>query len=232
MFYKWFQLCHAIPNQWKRIIKTTNDFCTNIIYLSQDLVKNNRIVALENLHSKEIYSLIISQNMSTPTSQQYLKTLFPHLNLYQKLIYCLPQILTKNTFLRTFQYKVLSNVLYLNLKLFQLKVSTTCLCSYCNQHDETVQHLFRNFNKFISLWTEIKLYFAIGIKLIALCPQIAILGYTNTDDRCFITQNLIPPIFQFFIYKSRGSGNLSFSAFFHKLVKIKNLEKGTALKVN
>ena len=22
MFYRWFQLCHAIPNQWKRIIKT------------------------------------------------------------------------------------------------------------------------------------------------------------------------------------------------------------------
>ena len=82
MLYKWFQLCHAIPNQWKRIIKTINDFCTNIIYLSHDLVKNNRIVALEKLHSKEIYSLIISQNMSTPTSQQYFKTLFPHLNLY------------------------------------------------------------------------------------------------------------------------------------------------------
>ena len=29
---------------------------------------------------------------------------------------------------------------------------------------------------------------------------------------------------------SRGSGNLSFRAFFHKLVKIKNLEKGTALR--
>ena len=28
----------------------------------------------------------------------------------------------------------------------------------------------------------------------------------------------------------RGSDNLSFSAFLHKLVKIKNLEKGTALR--
>ena len=39
-----------IPNQWKRIIKTTNDSCTNIVYLSHHLVKNNRIVALEKLH--------------------------------------------------------------------------------------------------------------------------------------------------------------------------------------
>ena len=54
MFYKSCQLCHEIPNQWKRIIKTTNDSCTNIVYLSHHLVKNNRIVALEKLHSKQI----------------------------------------------------------------------------------------------------------------------------------------------------------------------------------
>ena len=65
-------------NQWKKIIKTTNGSCTNIAYLSHHLVKNNRIVALEKLHSKEINSFITSQNMRTPTSQQYFKTLFPH----------------------------------------------------------------------------------------------------------------------------------------------------------
>ena len=118
---------------------------------------------------------------------------------------------------------------YIWILSFSSFSSTTFLCSYCNQHDETVQHLFSKCNEIISLWTEIKLYFANDIKLIALCPQIAILGDTNTDDRCFISQNLIL-IFEFYVYKSRDSGNLNFSAFFHKLVKIKNLEKGSALK--
>ena len=63
------------------MIKTTNDSRTNIVYLDHHLVKNNRIVALEKLHSKEIYSLIVYQNMSTPISQQYFKNLFFHLNL-------------------------------------------------------------------------------------------------------------------------------------------------------
>ena len=168
--------------------------------------------------------------MSTPTSQQYFKTLFPHLNLDWKLIYLLPRILTKNTSLRAFQYKILNNVLYLNHKLFQFKDSTTSLCLYCNKHDETAQHLFSTCSKVISLWTEIKLYFLNDIKLIALCPEIAVLGYTNTDDRCFITQNLILPVFKFDLYKSRGSGNFSFSPFFHKLVKVRNLGNGTALR--
>ena len=129
MFYKWFQLLHAIPNQWKSIIKTTNDSSTTIVYLGNHLTKNGRIIALEKLLSKEFYSLIILQNMSTPTSQQYFNILFPLLNFDWKLIYLLPQILTKNTSLRAFQCKVLNNVLYLNHKLFQFRVSTNSLCS-------------------------------------------------------------------------------------------------------
>ena len=125
--------------------------------------------------------------------------MFPHLNRDWKLIYLLPQILTKNNSLKAFQYKVLNNVLYLNLKLSQFKVSTTSWCPYCNQHDETVKHVFRNCNEVISSWTEIELYFANDIKLLTLCPQIATLGYTNTDGRCFITQNLLLIIFKFYI---------------------------------
>ena len=54
--------------------------------------------------------------MSTPTSQQYFKTLLLHLNLDWEIIYLLPRILTKNTSLRAFQDNVLNSVLYLNLK--------------------------------------------------------------------------------------------------------------------
>ena len=151
MFYEWFQLLHAIPNQRKRIIKTTNDLSTTTVYFDHHLVKNNRIIALEKLPWKEIHSLIISQNMSTPTSQQHFKTLFPHLNLDWKIIYLLSQILIKNTSLRAFQYKVLNDVLYLNHELFQFRVTTPSLCLYRNQHDETVQHLFSTCNQVISL---------------------------------------------------------------------------------
>ena len=115
-------------------------------------------------------------------------------------------------------------------KLSQFQVSTTFLSSYCIQHDETVEHLFSNCNEVISLGAEIKFYFVNDIKLIALCPQIAILGYTNTYHRYFITQNLILLTFKFYVYKPRGSADLRFSASFHELVKIKNLEKGAALR--
>ena len=69
--------------------------------------------------------------MNTPTSGQYFKTLSIHLNVDLKLIYLLPQILSKNTSLRAFQYKVMNNVLFLNHKFFQYRFSTTFLRSYC-----------------------------------------------------------------------------------------------------
>ena len=112
--------------------------------------------------------------MSTPTSQQYFKTFFPHLNLNWKFIYLLSRILTKDTSLKAFFFylRFLSRTftiqkLYLNHKLFQFKFGTNSLCSYCNKHDEAVQHLFKTYNKVILLWTEIKLYFVNDIKLIA-----------------------------------------------------------------
>ena len=52
------------------------------------------------------------------------------------------------------------------------------------------------------------------------------LGYTNTDERCFIAQNLILLILKFYVYR-HWQLDLTF---FHKLVKNYNLENGTALR--
>ena len=51
---------------------------------------------------------------------------------------------TINTKLHVFQCKVLNNALYLNKHLYIFKLSDTKLCSFCNQKDETIIHLFAN----------------------------------------------------------------------------------------
>ena len=51
-------------------------------------------------------------------------------------LYILPRKTTKNTYLRSFQYKILNNILFLNKKLFVFQVKNTplekknkhCLC--------------------------------------------------------------------------------------------------------
>ena len=53
-----------------------------------------------------------------------------------------PRLVTINSTLRMFHYKILNNVLYFNKHLFYLGLVTSKLCSFCNPVDETEIHIF------------------------------------------------------------------------------------------
>ena len=77
----------------------------------------------------------------------------------------------------------------------------------------------------VSLWFSIKEFFKEDFPLVSLTPQVAILGYLNTDDKTFLLQNIIILLFKYYIYKSRQTGKLDLVSFISLLSKIKNLEK-------
>ena len=87
-----------------------------------------------------------------------------------KDVYILPCIVTINTRLRVFQYKLLNNALYLNKHLSIFKLSDTKHCSLRNQEDETVIHLFANYSKSKTLWNSLKEFFKDTINLPSLTP--------------------------------------------------------------
>ena len=66
-----------------------------------------------------------SSRNNRPTSQIYFEKKFDLKELEWRVIYTLLRKVTTNTYLRSFQYKVLNNVLYLNEKLFDFGLSTT-----------------------------------------------------------------------------------------------------------
>ena len=68
-----------------------------------------------------------------------------------KQIYLLPRLVTLDSYSRSFQYKILNNVLYLNKKLFAFGKSTSPLCPFCKLSDETVLHLFYECNIILNL---------------------------------------------------------------------------------
>ena len=78
----------------------------------------SRIIIVEKLSSKELYSLLISAINHQPTSQKYFDNLFPNIELPWKGIYLTRRKATANSHLRCFNYKIINNVLYLNKKLF------------------------------------------------------------------------------------------------------------------
>ena len=77
--FQWMQLIQAIPLIWKEKINDSekND---EKKYVAQDyhLIKNTRVIALEKLTAREIYSILILSSGNAPTSQKYFGNVFPN----------------------------------------------------------------------------------------------------------------------------------------------------------
>ena len=113
------QIMHSIPKSWKDTFIVNSDIIKNLIFEGHHLIKNDQIYCLNKLNSKEIYNVLIESTDSKPSAQIYYNFFFQKSNLDWKTIYMLPRIVTKDSRLQEFQYKLLNNVLYLNKMLFK-----------------------------------------------------------------------------------------------------------------
>ena len=145
---------------------------------------------------------------TVPTSQKYFENIFQSLSFTWKDVYILPRIVTINTRLRVFQYKVLNNALYLNKHLYIFKLSDIKLCSICNQEDETVIHLFSNCSKNKTLWNSLKEFFKDTINLPSLTE--CHFGFLQTDQELFLIIKYLLLLFKYYLYVSRCSKTISF----------------------
>ena len=103
----------------------------------------------------------------------------------------LPRQATIESSLRSFQYKILNNILYLNEKLFKFKIVDSPLCSLCKTENESMLHLFcecavtSNLLEQFKLWvSDIFLFGKIDID-----PQTIIIGAWNLKTPDFIPIN-------------------------------------------
>ena len=68
--------------------------------------------------------------------------MFENTTLDWSKIYLSPRLATIDTTLRSFQYKILNNALFLNRKLYTFGITNTGLCSFCKTVEETPLHIF------------------------------------------------------------------------------------------
>ena len=59
-------------------------------------------------------------------------------------IYLLPRKVTIESRTRDFQNKILNRILFTNKMLFKMKISDTDKCTFCNEEEETIEHLPAN----------------------------------------------------------------------------------------
>ena len=181
----------------------------NLIIDDHHLVKDSRVITLDKLTSTEIYSILISRAQNKPSSNIYFENLFHNYSIDGTAIYTLPRLITNSTYMRSFQYKILNNVLFLNKKLHTFGIKPSPLCSFCNLYDETPYHMFYEWDRVKCLWSDLVQCFQNNLILPTLTLQTAIFGfldYTNSDsvfenNKCLSNHILL--IFKLYLYKSR-----------------------------
>ena len=115
----------------------------------------------------------------------------------------LPRIVTKDSRLRVFQYKLLNNVLYLNKMLFRFGKIDSPLCSFCKTIDKTPLRFFYNCTKETFLGPIKRIYLWRNIIHSFPTPHSAILGHIDLTDDYLLINHLIL-IYKFHIYNSRN----------------------------
>ena len=104
-----------------------------------------------------MYSILISNIVNKPTSNIYFEKLFENTTLDWDKIYLSPRLATIDTALRSFQYKILNNVLFVNKKLNTFGIANTALCSFCNTSEEAPIHIYFDFVLVRCLWERLRM---------------------------------------------------------------------------
>ena len=136
--------------------------------------------------------------------------------------------------MKSFQYKILNNILYLNKKLHIFGIKPSPLCSFCNLQDETPFHIFYECDRVKFLWSELVQYFQNTLILPALTPQTAIIAVldsvsNNSFETNKILINYILLIFKLCVYKSREKKFMNINNLIFEIPKVKMIEKEIAL---
>ena len=135
-------------------------------------------------------------------------------------IYLLLHLASIDTILRSFQYKILNNVLFLNKKLCNFGITNTALCSAYKSLEETPIDIFYDSIQVRSLWEKLQTKFQ-NIILPSLTPQAPILGLSNEANHIYNHLNQILLVLKNYVYRSREKHILDLDILIGNLIKIK-----------
>jgi len=141
---KYNSLKTAIPQKWKEVLKKDRRKCNpeNIIHYTDKIDP-------QTLTCKQIYDILIQKQFVSPGQDN---------NIIQKIgsdnienAYTNAFVVTKDTKLQCFQYKILHRYLATNNWLQKVNIKQSNKCNNCNE-EHTIEHLFVYCHEVVLFW--------------------------------------------------------------------------------
>ena len=128
----------AIPPNWKLPFKDGE----NTSNQTDETVLDDDVQDITRMTSKLIYSTLVKRIQIPPTAQSKFNSLYNISGMTDwKNIYQLPGQVTVDTRTRVFQYKIINRILYTNKTLYKMNLVPSPMCTFCGDHEETLEHL-------------------------------------------------------------------------------------------
>ena len=133
-FLQYYGLLSVIPSEWKTILKQEDHH-----HVKQP---PNMSLEIDKLLCKTIYSKLINcQNFPPVTAgKRLIESGFD--TQERKKIYSLPFNVTKEVKLSVFQYRIVHNILYANIILYNMKKKPHPFSTFCANTEQTIVHIF------------------------------------------------------------------------------------------
>ena len=119
-------------------------------------------------------------------------------------------------------------MLYLNEKLFSFGISETSQCSFCNQNNEAIEHLFCHYFVTKASWNCLSNFFENHLSLYDLRPQAAFFGFIEKCLDDSILQNHLLLLFKIYLFTSHSYGFVCVKSLLLEIKVVNCLEKKTA----
>lgn len=160
-YLQWMGILSAIPNSWKLSFRQgfNREQCTlvGLLFLDNDGSKYD----VRNMTSRCIYNVLVKRIFKPPTSENKFADEYHINNNEWNNIYLMPFKCTVDVRTRLFQYKINLNCLMTNSRLHKMKLVDNAMCTFCNNHIESLKHLFWDCTCVGKIWSDFKTWYDI-----------------------------------------------------------------------
>ena len=224
-FTEYYGIIQALPIHWKRWLK---DNTKGAPYQDEIKLITNRKSVSQCCYHKINSDPTLFRNLSKRWSNSHdIEVTVEHMEQAIRRLF----VITNVPRLRSFQYRMLLKTTITNIQLHRFKIKETEMCTFCEEHVETLKHLFYECRWVRNLWSEIE-------KLCSTSDRSKVLSfenilYVNITPNAKLMQNFLVLAAKYFIYRSRCENKkLLYSRFINYIYMFKDMEEYIARKNN
>ena len=185
------------------------------------IISLNLLMHIPQSVNSFILSMMISSKARIPNGFKKLTADFELSNAQE--VFSIPYLVASETYVWSFQYRVLNFILFTNDKLFKMGLSDSDKCSFCGTYTEDLYHLFFNCSFVQAVWNVLTVWwFDLSGKYLTLSLKDIMVGLLQRNNLL----NYLIILGKLTIWECRKNNtSLIFRLFLHKVEVKKQVKK-------